>query len=105
MGKERKALGIVCKAGSEGVNSVLYECSKNQRIKEQKSVVTLTMLISCSLLFGLSFFAVDKDLKFILKIIGAALFIGVFITMVFKGSFGYKPTIEEIEEKQFGKKK
>lgn len=75
---------------------------KNKRIKEQRKLVTLIMLISAILLLCLSFFIDDKDIKFILLIVGVALFIGIFIARAFKGNFGYKPTVEEIEEIQFG---
>jgi hypothetical protein len=64
----------------------------------------VTLFISAALLLILGFFIDDKNSKFILLTIGAALFIGMFIALAFKGRFGYKPTIEEIEEKQFGNK-
>ena len=98
MGEERKTLGVVCKAGGKGINLVFFMNEiKSERIKEQMRTVTL--FISAALLLILGFFIDDKNSKFILLTIGTALFIGMFIARTFKGSFGYKATIEEIEEK------
>ena len=41
----------------------------------------------------------------ILLIVAAALIGGLVVIGLFKGRVGYKPTLEEIEEKQFGDKK
>jgi len=77
--------------------------TKNVRLREQKKVITLILLISAALFFILSFIVKDKDLKMILLIVGAALISALFIARLFKGSLGNKPTLEEIEERQFGK--
>ena len=62
------------------------------------------MLISAGLMLSISFFIKDKDHKTTVLNIGTALFSGVFIFRFFKGTFGYKPTLHEIEENQFDKK-
>ena len=77
---------------------------KIEKDKAQRRLLSLIMLIAVLVLFCLSFFIDDKDIKFILFTIGTALFIGIFIAKAFKSNFGYKSSIEEIEKIQFGDK-
>lgn len=78
---------------------------KIKRFKEQRKIVVVTILISVALLLGVSFFVEDKDLKFTLFAVSGALLIAIFIAGAFKGSFGNKQTLEEIEELQFDNRK
>lgn len=77
---------------------------KNKRIREQRIVVTSILLISGVLLLILGFLIKEQNLRWCFLLVGAALFIGIFLVRIFDGKFGYKPTLEEIEEEQFGKK-
>ena len=76
---------------------------KNKRIKEQKFVLTIILLASSGLCIFFGLLIKDKESKLIIMSIGFALLAGFVITRMFKGTFGYKPTREEIEEKMFRK--
>ena len=77
---------------------------KNRRIKEQRIVVTSILFISAVLLLILGFLIKEQNLRWCFLLVGTALLIGLVLLTIFKGKFGYKPTLEEIEEEQFGKK-
>jgi hypothetical protein len=77
---------------------------KTKKIKEQKKLMTLILLVAAALCLVLSFIINATELKLTLLIVATALFGGLFIARLFKGSFGYKPTLEEMEERQFAKK-
>ena len=77
---------------------------KNKRFREQRTVVTSILLISAVLLLIVGFLTKEQNLQWCLLLVGAALVIGIFLIRIFDGKVGYKPTLEEIEEEQFGKK-
>jgi uncharacterized membrane protein YiaA len=77
---------------------------KRTRLKQQKSIIQLILLIVgvLFLIIGLLFY--NETNKVIVFGLGFGLLIAVIILRVFKNDFGYKPTREEIEEKIFEKK-
>ena len=77
---------------------------KTTKIKAQKKLITIILFIAAVLCFVLRFFVADKDLDTTLMIVGASSIAGTVVGGLFKESVGNKPTLEEIEEKQFGKR-
>ena len=69
-----------------------------------KKVVISILLVSAVLLSVVSFLVSDKSLKWGLLSVGTASLLGVILLGILGKGFGYKSTLEEIEEKQFGKK-
>ena len=77
---------------------------KNKKINEQRGLMFwIVLCISLGLLIA-GLFVEEKDTKRMLFTLGSGFFIGTFISKLFKRDFGDKPTREEIEENQFGKK-
>ena len=76
---------------------------KNKRIRERRTVVTSILLVSGVSLLILGFLIREQNLRWCFLLVGVALFIGIFLMRIFDGKVGYKPTLEEIEEEQFGK--
>lgn len=77
---------------------------KIKRLKSLRKMVVVIILISVALLLSVSFFIEDKELKFTLFAVSGALLIAIFIAAAFKGSFGNKQVLEEIEGLQFDRK-
>ena len=77
--------------------------SGKNRIRGQRKVVTIILLLCALLALSIGLLFKEKDLKTIMLAIGAGLFAGAFIARAFSRKFGYKPTREEIEEKMFEK--
>lgn len=75
---------------------------KTKRIKELRKWMTIVLTTAAFVCFVLQFIVKDEDIKTVFLIVSATLFGAVLIGRLFKGSFGYKPTLEEIEEEQFG---
>jgi hypothetical protein len=79
--------------------------TKNKRIREQRKAMTLVLCAGGALSCSLSTIINDQDFKLIFLIVGIALLNGCLFASFFKGRLGYKPTLEEIEERQFGERK
>ncbi len=75
---------------------------KKTKLKEQKNVVTIVLLITAIILLVVSFFISNSGTQSLLRIMGYGFIIASIIFRLFKGEFGYKPTREEIEERMFG---
>lgn len=77
---------------------------KAKRINEQRKVLSIILLTSAVVLLGLFFLLNDKDAKFIFLTLSGGMAIAFVFARFVNPNFGYKPTLEEIEEEQFGNK-
>lgn len=77
---------------------------KNKKVKEQKKTLTIIFSVTAMLFFILSFLVKSEELKIGFLCITMTLVIANIISRFFPDGFGYKPTLDEIEEMQFGKK-
>lgn len=71
--------------------------------KSHRKLITLILFVAAALCFVLRFCVGDEELDKILMIVGGALIAAAVIARLSKSTFGHKPTLKEIEEKQFGK--
>ena len=72
--------------------------------KAHGRTITIVLSIGVILLLATSFFIRDKETAGLARSMGYGLLLAIIIFRFFKGTFGYKPTREEVEEKMFGKK-
>ena len=76
---------------------------KITRLREQKKLITRT-LISAVILFVLASFIIkNEESKSLMKYMAGGCLVAAIIFNLFKSNFGYKPTREELENKEFGK--
>ena len=68
-------------------------------MREQRNILTNILLVASLVILATGLLQKGDDTKIILLTIGGGLFIGVFIERLFKGNFGYKPSREEIENR------
>jgi hypothetical protein len=73
-------------------------------MRKQREIVRRLLLVASLVVVTTGLLINEKDVKFILLTIGAALFMGVFIAKIFKEKFGHKPSREEIERRVFGER-
>ena len=65
----------------------------------------IILFVIAALMLLVSFFIADIYFRAVIRITGFGLLAGIIIAGLFGKDFGYKPTLEEIEEKQFGDEK
>jgi hypothetical protein len=82
----------------------IIEQMKDRKIKleQQRRIIAYLLLIAGTLLVLFSFFIRDDEKQELATWIGFGLLLAAIISRLFKLGFGYKPTREELEEKQFG---
>ena len=79
--------------------------TSERKIREPRRLVSLILALAAMVLLTTSFFVRNAETTKLLRLISFALLLGNIIYLLFQGSFGYKPTREEMEEKLFGKNK
>lgn len=67
-------------------------------------MVTISLVVSALVLIAVSFIVADDAAAGILRSIGLAFILSAIIFRLFKWDMGHKPTLEDMEEGQFGKK-
>jgi|GEM_PF-4956534 len=77
--------------------------SKEKRLRQQKNVIQLILLIAGIVMLILAFLVYKKKNNVVLIGLGFGLIGAGIIFRFFKSNFGYKPTREEMEESTFGK--
>jgi hypothetical protein len=73
------------------------------RLKDQRRTITIVLSIAAILMLATSFFIRDKETAVLVRSMGCGLLLAMIIFQFFKGTFGYKPTREEMEEKKLEK--
>ena len=74
-------------------------------LKSDKKIALIILIIVGIILLLVSFFINEYHTINIFRLVGVSLLFGLVIAGLFNKNPGYKPTIEEIEERQFGKNK
>lgn len=77
---------------------------KKARLKDQRNAITIVFSIAALILLAASFFIRNEEAGKLARLMGYGLILATILFRLFKGTFGYKPTREEIEEKIFGNK-
>ena len=77
---------------------------RKDRIKQQRSTVTIILSIAAIVLILSSLLIKNEESSNLIRTIGFGIMLASILFRVFKGNFAYKPTREEIEERMFGKK-
>jgi uncharacterized membrane protein YozB (DUF420 family) len=93
---------VVCEAGSEIITLTVIMVDKKARLKDQRSAVAIVLSIAALVLLAASFFIRNEEAKNLTRLMAYGLILATILFRVIKGTFGYKPTREEIEEKIFG---
>jgi uncharacterized membrane protein YozB (DUF420 family) len=75
---------------------------RKPRLKDQRSAITIILSIAALVLLAASFFIRNEEAQNLTRLMAYGLILATILFRLFKGTFGYKPTREEIEEKIFG---
>jgi uncharacterized membrane protein YwaF len=75
---------------------------RKARLKEQRSSITIVLSIAALALLTASFFIRNEQAQNFTRLMGYILILATILFRLFNGTFGYKPTREEVEEKIFG---
>jgi uncharacterized membrane protein YozB (DUF420 family) len=70
---------------------------RKARLNDQRSAITIVLAIAASAILAASFFIKNEDAQNFARLMGYIFILAAILFRVFKGTFGYKRTREEIE--------